>query len=164
MKRVLLTMLLMLSMNVESQVNYNNIQDEFVRACGRMDSLTVFQNVNFVDSIGLLDVQEGKEQFLMDYGQAYVAKYALTTNRNDLIIALNAYSRCWELFGSTRALYQLAANYAAFDCDMAKKYMNELEEIMDADGLNFKENEKTYRDQLAAMREFVCPESRESDE
>lgn len=104
MKLTLLLFFSLIFQNSFSQVNYDDLKGQYVTYCGIGDSTTVLKNVAFVDSVSLLKIDNGLEDFLMNYGQAYHAKYLFTNEKIDLIMCISAHTRCWEQFKNTRAL------------------------------------------------------------
>ncbi|MFT5779928.1 MAG: hypothetical protein ACI837_002888 [Crocinitomicaceae bacterium] len=141
-----------------SQDSYADIQDEFVRYCGHADTSTLMKNVAFVDSVAQIKGVGNEEKFLIDYGQAYYAKYLLTKERTDLIVSNDAFARCWEHYGNTNMLYSIALGYAAYDCFMARKYLLILEEIIENGELDFPDSAESFTAQIKMVRDFVCPE------
>lgn len=158
MKIFLVSIFVFCISNTFSQTNYDDIRGEFIRYCGNIDSLTTMKNVKFVDSVAKLSIHTGLDHFLEDYSSAYYSKYLITNERNDLIVAINADTRSWERFGNTHSLYELVSSYAAFDCEMSKKYRSLLLDKINRNELDFPDNKEIYLQQLDLIKEHVCPE------
>lgn len=156
MKIFLVSIFVICISNAFSQSNYDDIRGEYIRYCGKIDSLTTMKNVKFVDSVAKLSIQLGVEHFLEDYSDAYYSKFTLTKDRNDLLVALNAHTRNWERFGNTHSLYELVSSYAAFDCEMSNKYRRLLLDKINRNELDFPENKEIYLQQLDVIKEHVC--------
>lgn len=126
MKKFLLFKLLLcglLSPNAFTQIDYNEIKDQYLHVCGEMDPIVLNQNVKFVDSIAKIGVNSGEELFLQDYRDAYFRKRNLTNNRNDLLVYLWICHFRWEKYQDAWSLFDLAAAYTEFDKVMGLKYI-----------------------------------------
>lgn len=140
------------------QLNYDDIRDNIITYCGKVNDSIIWHNAHFVDSVSKLKIANGLDHFLEDYARAYYAKYMLTKDRHDLIVSINAHTRRWEQFNSIDALYNMASCYAGFDCYMSLKYFKILEEKIEKNEIDFPENKELYVSQMALVREMICPE------
>ncbi len=141
-----------------AQVNYDEIRSKLITYCGEVEDSIIWQNVYFVDSVSKLKIEHGLEHFLEDYARSYYAKYMITKDHNDLIVTINVHTRNWEQFNNTNALYNMASNYAGFDCFMSLKYLAILEDKIEKNELDIPEDKELFVSQIAIIREMLCPE------
>ncbi len=152
MKQVVL-ILCLFPIYLSAQTDYTEIKDAYIRTCGQMDSISVFKNVAFVDSVAKLHLEKGEAQFLQDYGWAYYRKYGKTKAQSDLIVAINCYERSWEKFHEPNSLFQAGSMYAGFDCAMCKKYIDLFLDISKESEIDL----GFYNSQIEIIKE-ICPE------
>lgn len=139
-----------------SQVDYNDIKDQYIHVCGQLDSVSVYKNVAFIDSVAKLKVTDGRKEFLLDYADAYLRKKDYSKVQADLLVYLNCITQIWEEYKDPSTLISLAVTYSMVDnCYMSRKYIFIINELVDN---NEMEPTDFITEQLGIIQEYICPE------
>jgi len=118
LKYSLITLAVFLSFTLPSQINYLDIRDQYSVSCGQIDSSELIQNQIFVDSLMNLSITKGRDKFLYDFAWVYYRRYLKWKDISDIRTSNKYNNECWELFGSTNALWNLGGGYGILnDCD-----------------------------------------------
>lgn len=141
-----------------SQADFNLYKDRIISTCGHIDSVDLANNIALVDSLALVKVTKGEEEFLLEYGMAYYQKFLHTKSRNDMLISTSIYTICWEKYKNIDALYAMVIDYATFDCAVSRKYIPLLEKNIRKNRVMSREAKESCIQQINFVKEQVCKE------
>lgn len=91
-----------------SQINYLNEKENYLLSCDVSDKESTIKTQQFLDSLSVMDIIEGKDQFLYDLGMVYYVRYAHWKQEGDYLASKKSFEELWNEYQDVRALWNIA--------------------------------------------------------
>lgn len=146
MLRIVLTATFVLStFGIFSQVDYNDLRNQYKVTCTRTDSASVMQSLKFLDSLSQFKINDGLDAYLYDYGMIKSLMHSKWNNEKDLKEALGYYEEGYSIRRISDFAWQIAFTWMVLgECEKSQDYLNQFLELRKKEGLEIDDFQVSY--------------------